>query len=351
MSFNIIIENVPAIVYAFFQTAEFPSGFLNTAYTMYGFEAINGQYSVPYTPSCGFFYSKTFNVAYVLESGTVATSDDCSTTGGSVNGIWQFELQITSASASTWWRVFAKQRVSGPVGVANFIENRGFGTPFLLSTSGAFCSATEQSPIATTNSLTYLGRTTPFWNPGGYFLGDGGTGCITGEEFVTSKAWPEYSQQSSKAITGWRYVVSDIPEFVDVRAFSTTVYRVQGLDAYNGTYDVARDEDLDCAAGLQQFQLNLTAEQYDITTSTPCLETPIPGGTKDVLATLTIPPRQSNKAILNLVIDGVGTFSYALSDDWDSYACGPQTETLTEADPCLTHTGDWLTIESSAILG
>ena len=214
------------------------------------------------------------------------------------------------------------------------------------------CDLTENDPDTHLQTISQLASSQliqPFYTASA-FLGVSQCGTNVGQDLIKTEYWHDLIENGrNRTITGWRYVVSDIPEFVDVRAFGTTVYRVQGLDAYNGTYDVARDENLDCAAGLQQFQLNLTAEQYDITTSTPCLETPIPGGTKDVLATLTIPPRQSNKAILNLVIDGVGTFSYTLSEDWDSYACGPQTETLTESDPCLTHTGDWLTIESSAL--
>jgi hypothetical protein len=201
--------------------------------------------------------------------------------------------------------------------------------------------------------LAQLGDIDEFWYPGGLNLPNvvrGFCGDDLPSVIIQTDYWPTIAQGDCAVITGWRYIVSYIPQFVDVRVSGTTVYRVEGLDGFNGTYDVARREDLDCAAGIQQFQLNLTAEQYDITTSVPCLETPVPGGTKNVLATLTIPPSQSSKRILGLVIDGVGTFGYDLSDDWDSYACGPQTETLTESDPCLVHTGDWLTIESSALL-
>ena len=314
-------------------------------FTYYGLDAINGRYELGLLANCGLFYQKLFDINWEGDDGT----------SGSATLVLQIDYL-----ASFPWTVFVLEFDFVPGNFPPFLNSQEvLGGSFFgyQAGSGTFiecrdrCTRTEQDPCIGVHGLDYLGEGTlmRFQGPDGSletnFFGEPGLN----DELVTTRYWPLYYAGARRQITGWQYVISDIPEFVDVRAFGTTVYRVQGLDAYNGTYDVARDENLDCAAGLQQFQLNLTAEQYDITTSTPCLETPIPGGTKDVLATLTIPPRQSNKAILNLVIDGVGTFSYTLSEDWDSYACGPQTETLTESDPCLTHTGDWLTIESSAL--
>lgn len=352
---NVTISNIPAVIYSV--SRNLTLGVTRTVQWS-GFEVLNDVvFTARKSQGCLSLDFFKFVIQYTIYQSNSADPPTCSEDNFVTSGTYYCRLDYTQSFVGGGpWLVRNQTNISGD----GWEDDSFTGLPVLGYDTNQFpfrdplayniCENAADTPITDTTSIFLLDQVGAFLRQFDFtsaFFDGCSSNMLTP---ITTNFWLDTADDGFATITGWRYIVSDIPQFVDVRAFGTTVYRVEGLDGFNGTYDVARREDLDCAAGIQRFQLNLTAEQYDITTSTPCLETPVPGGTKNVLATLTIPPSQFSKRILSLVIDGVGTFGYDLSEDWDSYACGPQTETLTESDPCLVHTGDWLTIESSALL-
>lgn len=159
--------------------------------------------------------------------------------------------------------------------------------------------------------------------------------------------------QGGAPILGWNYNVSNVPSSFYLRISNgVKSYQITGMDVLNGDYELELDDESDCSkSGIEFLSFDITAQEFQISTSSPCTVVPV-GSTISATARLALPPT-SVGVVVTIRIPGENDKSI-LIDDWVPFGCEAYSDDAYidhELTECFGNPDPILTLSKTAILG